>query len=299
MAPERPCILIAGGAGDPHLQCLHRRLIARHAANARLLVVGSGADPMFAWDLRSDTLFCEGVEISPRAAFVRRDVFAEERSSHPEVDDRAHAWYAAVLAWVECHPEVRFPNRPSASRVHWKPAVLHHAARCGLRVPDTLVGNDMPRVRAFAGGRPAVAKPIDGGEYCQRLDEVLSRTEVRGSAAAAPAIVQPELVAPELRVYGVGERRIAFRIDSAKLDYRSGPCPAIELVNDVLPDIVGGLGALMKELSLDFCAADFKTCPISGELLFLEINDAPMFALFDEISGGAISDALAELLGCC
>jgi hypothetical protein len=262
-----------------------------------LLLVGEGEHPTITWDLGADTLVLDGAEISPRAVFVRHDVFAEERSSRVEVTQRAHAWYATVMGWIDDHPEVRCPNRGSKRRALWKPAVLHEAARAGLAVPASLVSNDLLQVRAFARGRPAVAKPIDGGDYCRRLDDVLGHTEVRGDrAAASPAIVQPELVAPELRIYGIGGRLFAFRIHSQALDYRIDDEARIELLPSLPAPIAPGLRALVTTLGLDFWAADFKTSAESGELLFLEINDAPMFAGFDHAAGGAICDAIVELL---
>jgi hypothetical protein len=298
MRDEAHPVLLAGGSRDPHLIHLHRRLAARGGGDVRFLAVGTGADPSLTWDLRSDALVVDGEVISPRAIFVRHDVFSAEVSPRIEVRKRAHAWYAAVMGWLECHAEVRCPNRRSLSRNFWKPAVLREAARCGLAVPETLISNDVPRVQAFAGGRPAIAKPIDGGDYCRRLEDALLFTETRcNGAAASPAIIQPELVAPEIRVYGIAGRFIAFRIGSELVDYRVDPAMTIERVNDVPPELARGLGALMDSLGLDFCAADFKTHPGSRELLFLEINDAPMFERFDEVSGGAIVDAVAHLLG--
>jgi hypothetical protein len=52
----------------------------------------------------------------------------------------------------------------------------------------------------------------------------------------------------------------------------------------------------MDRMGLDFAAADFKTCPETGRLLFLEINTGPMFAAFDQASDRAVSRALADLL---
>jgi len=39
-------------------------------------------------------------------------------------------------------------------------------------------------------------------------------------------------------------------------------------------------------MGLDFGAADFKTDPDAGELVFLELNTSPMFARFNEVSQG-------------
>ena len=52
----------------------------------------------------------------------------------------------------------------------------------------------------------------------------------------------------------------------------------------------------MDHLAMNFGAADFKTCPETGELIFLELNSAPMFSAFDKIAGGAVVGSLVSFL---
>jgi D-alanine-D-alanine ligase-like ATP-grasp enzyme len=52
----------------------------------------------------------------------------------------------------------------------------------------------------------------------------------------------------------------------------------------------------MTRLGLDFGAADFKTDPDTGELIFLELNTSPMFAKFDLVSGGQLTAAIIQEL---
>ena len=56
------------------------------------------------------------------------------------------------------------------------------------------------------------------------------------------------------------------------------------------------LHALMREFRMDFGAADFKTDPDDGDLVFLELNTSPMFARFDAACGGALCRAMVEHL---
>ena len=48
--------------------------------------------------------------------------------------------------------------------------------------------------------------------------------------------------------------------------------------------------------AMDFGAADFKTDPDDGDLVFLELNTSPMFARFDAACGGALCRAMVEHL---
>jgi hypothetical protein len=47
---------------------------------------------------------------------------------------------------------------------------------------------------------------------------------------------------------------------------------------------------------MDFGAADFKTDPDTRQLLFLELNSSPMFARFDQVSGGQLCAAIIHEL---
>jgi hypothetical protein len=127
---------------------------------------------------------------------------------------------------------------------------------------------------------------------------VLRETELRGGAAAAPAIVQPELAPPEVRVFAIAGELLAFRVVSEALDYRTDRAARVERmpIGDLPEGVAGGLLRLSSNLGLDYAAADFKACPETGRLLFLEINSGPMFAAFDRASGGAIARAMDQFL---
>jgi len=142
-----------------------------------------------------------------------------------------------------------------------------------------------------------VVKPINGGDLCRPLSEVLEGTDEREGNAASPAIVQQRLEPPEVRVYVVGRRLFAFRVISDELDYRASNATRVEPY-DALPKPLGkALLALAERLGLDWAAADFKTDPSDGELCFLEINSAPMFVAFDQACEGQLCIAMLEWLG--
>lgn len=292
--PDSP-ILVAGGDRDPNLRALNGAL-ERRGTPVAFLQVGEGHHPWIDWDLESGRLLLDGEELSPRAAFIRYDVFTHLADGHPASSFRAAAWYTAVMGWVASHEAVRVPNRRALHQSTNKPQVLHLARQAGLAVPPTRVTNHLGQLAGFAPERRKIVKPINGGGYCQRLDEVLEGTEIRDEAAAAPAIVQTELVPPEVRVFGIGGRLLAFSVASDDLDYRERQSARVTPLDEA-PGAVGeGLLRLMDRLGLDFGAADFKTCPETGRLLFLEINTGPMFAAFDQASSGAVTAALADFL---
>lgn len=147
-----------------------------------------------------------------------------------------------------------------------------------------MASNDQSALAAFAREGPAICKPVSGGDYCRPL---VAEAEMRRDAI----IVQEQLVGPELRIYRVGARLFAFTIHSAALDYRTDTTATITPIS-VPEDLRHGLVSLTDEMGLGFCASDFKTCPRSGEWVYLETNAAPMFAAF----GLDLADAIVTHL---
>lgn len=259
------------------------------------LLVGKSSHPSLAWDVGSGDLLLEGERLQCAAAFVRHDVFTALEDGQASTQYRALAWYTAVTGWLGAHPEVFIFNRRNLNQVTNKPLVLKLAQDSGLPIPRTLITNDRERLADFLADQSGVVKPINGGGYCEPLAQALEHTAVKDGRAAAPAIVQDRLVPPEIRIYIIGNRYFAFNMISPELDYRSTQNCRVE-PTDVPSDLTDRYGKLLMKLGLDFAAADFKTCPETGQLLFLEVNTGPMFAAFDRASNGKLCDAMIETL---
>jgi hypothetical protein len=293
-------LLIAGGEADFNTGSVLRRARQR-GMDARELLVGV-ANPALTWDFQAGELRLDGRAVRPDAVFLRYDVFPSLADPRPQVAFRAQAWFGALHGWLLAHPAVRMLNRRSNGQAN-KPFILHLAKGIGLRIPFTLVTNELDALEAIAPGLgPLIAKPVPGGGFAQGVDELLAGTQRRDGRSAAPAFVQGRLVPPEVRVYGVGEgktrRFVAFRVESDALDYRADDAARVVHLplGQVDADAVEGLGRLMDALAMDYGAADFKACPDTGRLVFLEINSGPMFAAFDDVSGFAVSDAILDFL---
>lgn len=298
-------LLIAGGQADPSLHALAEaaQALGRSWVDLR---VPTGSSPPFHWDLEADPSPDApqppsppwGDGPPPRGAFIRQDVFAPLDDPRPEVSTRALGWYSAVQGWLLAHPEVRLFNRDITPVPFNKPAALLRARANGLRVPPTWVSNDAAQL-APRLSEACIAKPVAGGGLCQTLDEALQAAPrpVQGQPAflAMPALVQPRLVAPELRIFVVGAQTFAFEVRSPSLDYRALQDADVQPV-PVPSRAAQPLHALMREFRMDFGAADFKTDPDDGDLVFLELNTSPMFARFDAACGGALCRAMVEHL---
>ncbi|MEM7479913.1 MAG: hypothetical protein AAF481_01955 [Acidobacteriota bacterium] len=290
-------ILLAGGDADPNLATLLARLQDRRLS-CQSLLVGARSHPRVSWDLSSDELWVDGQPCRPRAVFVRHDVFTSLAERRPEPGYRAMAWFTALGGWLLAHPEVRLLNRESFQRVTNKLQVLDLARRLGLATPRTLVSNDRELLLERVKEAPLVVKPVNGGDFTRPLEDVLPAASHRDGALASPSIIQQRLVPPEVRVYGIAGGFFAFHLQADALDYRStADCKVLPVGLDTLPDsLLERLGALMERLGLNFGAADFKADADSGELLFLEINNGPMFAAFDAAGEGCLTGAMADFL---
>lgn len=278
-------ILVAGGEADPNLQSLLATLEAtatRHIA----LLVGPNRDPKVHWDVDADTLDVDGVRVAPTGVFLRYDVFSQLG------EGRAAAWYTTMQGWAAAHRGVGFLNRDALPAQ--KPQQLVAAREAGLAIPRTWITNDLGALDALDAER-FIAKPVAGGDLARPLGPLLKAAPRRNGAAASPAIVQERLVAPELRVYRIANRFLAFDVASPSLDYREHQ-DAVVTPTAMPRALAAPLRRLMDALRMDFGAADFKTSTGTNRYCFLEVNSGPMFAAFDAVSNAAISKAIISAL---
>lgn len=283
-------VLVVGGDRDPNIAAIGAALGAA-GVPCRMLAYGASARPWVAWDLDRDELIVDGEVARPHSVFLRHDVFTQLADPRPEPAFRAMAWTTTLHGWVLAHPDVRCLNRGSFSSLPNKPHALLLARELGLEIPRTVITN---RAGVARGIGDAIAKPVAGGELTRTLDDALGAAG-DDDVLAAPAFVQERLVAPELRVYVVGDETFTFEVASPLLDYRASPDVTLTYLGAGPAATAARVRSLAHRLGLDFAAADLKSRP-SGELVFLEINTAPMFARFDAVAEGALTRAIAAWL---
>jgi glutathione synthase/RimK-type ligase-like ATP-grasp enzyme len=286
-------LLVAGGRRDPNVASI----VAAAAREGVAVIdarVGDGRSPSLTWDLACDSLSVDGRVAAPDALFMRYDVFESLADPRPAVSARALGWHETLAGWTAAHPRVRAFNRRIIASAGNKPAQLMAANAIGLTIPSTVITNDLAALGQDAG-RALVAKPVAGGDYCVLFADASSGAERRHGRGARPAIVQRRLQAPEVRIYVIGRETFAFEMRSPSLDYRVDQNADVMLL-DTVPAVVHPLRALMDVLGMDFGAADFKTDPGTGALVFLEINTSPMFAQFDAVASGQLCAAVVREL---
>jgi hypothetical protein len=288
-------LLIAGGEADPQL----RRMIDRAQARdlpLQTILHKDGGGLRLEWEVTSGELRADDVAILPTGAFVRQDVFRFLQTKKQIDRDDARSWKVMLDGWLWSHPEIRLFNRNFAMKdAVNKPLALVWAREAGLLVPNTVLHSSVAVAEAALSRAPVVYKPVGGGDMCRELEaEALGR--VSGAHLPRPYIFQEKLVAPEIRVFRVGEEFFAFRIDADALDYRTVGGDAVVTEVDAPEHLLGGLRTLTDRFGLSYTAADFKTRAETGELIFLETNSNPMFAAFDVASEGRLVDAMLDWL---
>lgn len=289
--PNTNRILLVGGEEDPNLLCLINTAKNLDADYLPLLV-GAASTPSISWDINNNRLVIDGKPIKPGAMFIRYDVFSAMQDNRQDVASRATRWHTTLFGYAMANPALHFLNRHASQSMSNKPAILQLAKECGLNIPSTVISNDVAGYLETHDASGAIAKPVDGGDYCQRLDDLVPSIQTRGGTAPSPAIIQNKLEQPEIRIYCIGSELMAFSMASPSLDYRVRQDADIRLLDEVPQSIGEKLICLMDRLGMNFGAADLKTDPATGELCFLELNSSPMFTRFNYES----SDKLSEMM---
>jgi len=286
------CLLVAGGELDPNLTRLIE-IAQRQQVSVCDLRYGQEVSPRFSWHLTQEQPRVGDQNLSATGAFIRYDVFGNLKTK-AGASKRALGWYQTLYGWLLSQSQIRLFNRHQLPAVGNKPAMLMLAQKLGLVIPDTWITNEAEELGKYPAGS-AIAKPVAGGDFCYSLEQLHSSVEFRNGSAAMPAIVQNRLVAPEVRIYVVGDHAFAFEIRSQHLDYRvKHDAQVIPLAT--IPAEVELLRELMVALGMDFGAADFKTDPDTEQLIFLELNSSPMFVRFDQVLDGALCEAMIRTL---
>jgi len=290
-------LLLIGGESDPNIVLLDK--VARSlGVNVESLIVGENHHPTISWNIINDTLTINHRLIKPTSVFIRHDAFSSLSDQREEVSARSASWFTTLANWVLAHPTVKCFNKNSLNGSHGKPQVLALANRLGIDIPDTVISNDIQNLTEINKTAQLVVKPVFGGGFCEEFKHACTELDLNNGASAMPAIVQERLAQPEVRIYRIGDSFYPFLMESTSLDYRvKQDCNITPLDTDKFDkNIIFLLKKLTDNLKMKFAAADYKTCPTTGELLFLEVNAQPMFTVFDKKLNGRLSTAIIKQL---
>ncbi|TVT61643.1 ATP-grasp ribosomal peptide maturase [Amycolatopsis rhizosphaerae] len=196
---------------------------------------------------------------------------------------------------------VNHPLRIAAA--DYKVAQLAAAARLGLRVPPTLVTNDLDEAREFiTAHREVIFKTLRWTPYerdgvrMTTWAEPVTVDDLDETVGAAPHLFQARVdKTADLRVLIVGEQVFAVRIESGLLDWRKDySALSYHVVNlpdrlsETLRDYLGHFGLVSGSFDL---ALDKN-----GEPHWLELNPNGQWGWLETETGLPMATAFAELL---
>ncbi len=262
-----------------------------------------------------------GEQISPaevRAVWARK-IWSPRMAE--DLDERYRAMcveesMAALEGFLDTLHDARWVNDLQRQRAaENKQRQLRLAARAGLRVPRTLVTNDLTAAREFFAETDGqtVAKllrPITVGMDASKPFVYTNRVREEDLVGAetlrhSPMVFQ-ELIpkALELRVAWVAGEAFAGALDVSgtsrgQTDWRRVAPEECSWQPAQLPgDVARCLDALMSELGLVFGAVDL-ICTPSGEYVFLEVNPGGEWGMLERDLRLPISEAIADALLAC
>lgn len=290
-------LLIMGGGRDANILWMEQ-VAAALKIDFDAIYINPHPEPLLEWSLSSPDTLLNGQPMAYSAAFMRYDVFSGLFTKSEFANENASNWYAVFAAWCQTN-NIRLLNQRIDLVSGSKIAMLLLAQKHGFEIPETYISNSRSFMETLGDPDGYIAKPVSGGTYCVSLSEAIREAEWVDGAGACPAIIQEKLKYPEFRVYRVGARFFAFNIHSETLDSRldkTGEIVPIS-IKSFPPEILGSLEKLTDELGCDFCAIDLKTNPHTNQLVFLELNNGPMFVGYDKTLNGAMArEILAYLL---
>jgi hypothetical protein len=196
-----------------------------------------------------------------------------------------------------------------------KPYQQAIAAGVGFRVPPTLISNDKTSAQTFQRRNEdrVIMKSVSAGKVrtagdgenipfnvmTMRVPPEDLEAATPEEIACCPHFFQREIPkAHELRVVVVGDRVLAFRIDSqdhelTALDWRKGMEVAGFTATSLDDTTVGLIRAFMKRTGLFTGSLDLIVDP-DQNVWFLECNQDGAWGWLDNIAEGAITSAFAD-----
>ncbi|KUJ69662.1 alpha-L-glutamate ligase [Streptomyces albus subsp. albus] len=247
-----------------------------------------------------------------RSVYYRRPGRYRLHPEMPEEDARwaaseARSGFGGLLAALPC----RWVNHPYRNKVAGvAPVALATAARCGLRIPETIVTNDPTEARRFISTLPGkvaaykalgTAAPSDDHDGRPRA---LWTTQVRADevddSVARTAHQFQEWVDKqyEVRMTAVGDHLFASEIHAgskaSRIDFRTDYDSLTYKTCDVPDDVAGGVRGLMAAFDLRYVALDFLVNQ-RGHWYLIDVNPGGQWAFIPDLRG-PISRALADLL---
>lgn len=308
-------VVLVGRQSDEHLGAISSELQRRNIPVARIAIDQPASLP-------DQVISTEVFQLEECPAVVCREIAAPLPLPHHADRAASTTWHeveqfrefaaretaAATLGWLTGLATQVWINEPfAAAQASNKVVQLRVAARCGLRIPQTLV-------TASSESAKHTVMEIETAVYKSLSDPIvwvadesagfLHTSEVTLEHLSLlnevhfPVLLQERLkIHSELRITIVGEQCFPVRI-TAPDDYvdwrRHLPSKSLRYeVCDIDPQLKAKLIRLMQELKLTFAAVDIAETG-SGPM-FLEVNPPAAYLWLEKGLGLSVTDAICDL----
>lgn len=220
-----------------------------------------------------------------RSIWYRQPVFLRNPTPTPLTpsEQLERSQWQAFRQALSVFRHASWMNLPATTyQAESKPFQLMVANRCGLRIPQSIISNDVSAIRACFADDVAI-KSLDTAFMRERKDVLFAYTTITTSGALsaatlrdAPVIAQQALAEKiDVRVTVVGDSLFAVRVlsDGEPIggDWRRTPKERLSYVDVALPvGVQEACRRLLEELGLNFGAIDLAETPEG--VFFIEIN---------------------------
>lgn len=203
---------------------------------------------------------------------------------------------SALRTMLQACP-ARWVNSWQAYQFHKeKPLQLRQVKQLGVKIPDTLISNDLEQAIKFAKSQAKVIfKPVSGGAHTKILtDDHLEPSRLGLALSISPITLQEYIAGTNIRSYVIADSVYSAEIRSDSIDFREDY--QAQLIPMELPaKVKQQCLAIAKALYLQWTAIDWRKTP-EGEYVFLEANPSPMFIHFEDQTSFPITEKLVNLL---
>lgn len=177
---------------------------------------------------------------------------------------------------------------------------LLYAARTGLNVPKSYIGNSIEAVEAKEW-KKSIIKPLTTGKVIGKDETELYQTSyfegTDEDISLTPVYLQEyQEKQYEVRLTIVGDDLYPVRIDTEeKLDWRRDYSKHHYSLVECPPDVVKKCRRMLRDFDLKYGAFDFIVNP-SGDWIFLEVNPNGQWLWLEDALGLSISESIMKLL---
>lgn len=194
--------------------------------------------------------------------------------------------------------------REAENKIHQ----LRLAKKVGFTVPDTILSNELQKVRYFynENHQDCIIKPVRSGGMGESAEKVIFTSKLEklpdeGQIEAFPLYLQERIEKQaDLRVITIGDNIYCAKIDSqseeiARIDWRKGSERLTHTVYELPKSIKEKCFEITHGLGLNYSAIDLILTP-DDDFVFLECNPNGQWAWLEERLGFPISRDIVEML---